>query len=772
MKITMPRPRITHDAPRTTPSIQRSTVADGWIAIWLSLALLLVYLLGYSGLFHSIDEHASLAVAETLLTEGRWHTNQMAWEQIWEPSQNARGLDGNLYSKKGMAIPLLALPFFGLGKLWPGMGAVQMALLLLPLLSAATAYVFYQLARRLDFARGTALLGALAWGIATPAWPYARTLFSEPVAAMGLCLALYAVISARRFPQRAARWLLVAGGGLALVLLARQANAVIVLPFGIYWLYLLWEGRATFRPARLWTQGIALGLPLMLALLLIMAQSYAHFGRILGHPLDPVEGFTTPLLVGLVGLLISPGKGLIWYLPLTLLIPFGLPHWRRSGRLPEFLLALSVIVITLVLYSLWWDWPGGTAWGPRLILFTTPALICLTLPVLAQIAEPVRSWPRMAVAGVLILSILAQLPGVLVNTAVLEGWEFYLGVTQEQRLWTWGYAPLLSHWRSLLLDRIVEPLWLQLFFWQQPLWRSVFMGAMALLAAVLTLRGLRRALRQQGQPLALIGATIALIILMGMLPLAAQNDPRWHERGAEPEDNQQLWAYLTETAQRGDVAVVDMLLYYDMIGRTAAWMNAGPPQLAYIGWIRAPVGEDPLALAGWLDDTNRVWLSLAMTPPDSPESTTEQWLDRWAYRGRQVWFGTQRLVEYLLPTDEMLAAATDSFRFGEDLWLERFTVHRGKAPNFRLIELQWQGVDNADLRLSVQVLDQHGQLLDQHDQPLGSSQRGLDHIAIAVPADGYTLILKSYNAASGERFSLFTAEGHLVGDYLVLHETP
>jgi hypothetical protein len=735
------------------------------------LALLLIYLLGYSGLFHSIDEHASLAVTESLLVEGRWHTNQMAWEQGWEPSQNALGLDGNLYSKKGTAIPLLALPLFGLGKFWPGIGAVQTVLLLMPLISAATAYVFYRLARRLDFAPGTAILGALAWGTATPAFPYARTLFSEPVAALGLCLALYAMVGARPFTQTRTRSLLLAGGGMALVMLARQANTVALLPFGVYWLYLLWEDRAAFRLARLWREALALGTLPLLALLWMMAQSYAHFGRILGHPLDPVEGFTTPILTGLVGLLVSPGKGLIWYLPLVLLIPFGLPHWRRNGRLPEFLLALAIFVITLLLYSVWWDWPGGTAWGPRLILFTTPALVLMALPALAQIANG-AGWRRVAVAGVLILSILAQLPGVLVNTAVLEGWEFYIGVTQEQRLWTWTHAPLVSHWRSLLVDRIVEPLWLQPFFWQQPPGRSILMVGMALMAAILIVVGLRRAWQPHGQPLALVAAALSLVILMGMLPVAAQNDPRWHERGAEPEDNQQLWAYLTETAQRGDMAIVDMLLYYDMLGRTAAWMNAGPPQLAYIGWIRTPVGEDPQALAGWLDDYNRVWLSLAMTPPGSPESTTEQWLDGWAYRGRQIWFGTQRLVEYLLPADETLAVSTAAFRFGGDLWLDRFSVHQGKDPAFRLVELTWRNADDPDLRYSVQVLDREGRVIEQLDRPPGSSQPGTDRIAIAVPAEGYTLILKSYNAATGEAFSLFTAEGHLVGDYLVLDERP
>jgi hypothetical protein len=63
-------------------------------------------------------------------------------------------------------------------------------------------------------------------------------------------------------------------------------------------------------------------------------------------------------------------------------------------------------------------------------------------------------------------------------------------------------------------------------------------------------------------------------------------------------------------------------------------------------------------------------------------------------------------------------------------------------------------------------------VIEQLDRPPGSSQPGTDRIAIAVPAEGYTLILKSYNAATGEAFSLFTAEGHLVGDYLVLDERP
>jgi hypothetical protein len=313
----------------------------------------------------------------------------------------------------------------------------------------------------------------------------------------------------------------------------------------------------------------------------------------------------------------------------------------------------------------------------------------------------------------------------------------------------------------------------QPFFWRQALW----LGGAAIVcwatAFGLSLYGLRQALRRRSRPPALAGAALALLALLLILPLAAHDDPRWHEKNAEAEDNRQLWRYLDAQAQRGDVAVVDMLLYYDLVGRTAGWMNATPPTLAYIGWLRTPPGQEPAPLARWLPAYQRVWLSLAMTPPGSPESTTESWLDRWAYRGEEVWFGTQRLVSYLLPSDQRLAQAEAPLRFGDRLTLQDYTVQAGKAAGFRLVDLTWLGAGSPDLRLSLQVLDPQGGLLHQIDRIPGSlpdAGGAHDRMAIAVPAGGYKVILKAYDAASGQPFTVFDAAGGRIGEYWVLDE--
>ena len=226
---------------------------DRWVSFWLALLLGLVYLLTYSGMHHSIDEMSVISAAETLLAGGGLHINQMEWEQSWRPSQAAVGLDGNLYLfKRGLAVTALIVPWLAAGKRWGAVGAVQAALLVGPLVTALTGAVLYRAGRRLEFSVGTAALAALAWGVGTLAWPYSRTLFTEPTAALGLSLALYGAVTFRRASGRAAaQALILAGSGLALLTLAKQANAVVGLPLVVYLVYVaLFERRSELSLVR------------------------------------------------------------------------------------------------------------------------------------------------------------------------------------------------------------------------------------------------------------------------------------------------------------------------------------------------------------------------------------------------------------------------------------------------------------------------------------------------------------------------------------------
>ena len=110
---------------------------DRWVGFWLALLLGCVYLLTHSWMYHSVDEMSVVAAAKTVLAGDGWHANQMEWEQSWRKSQTMTGLDGNLYlNKRGLAVVALIMPWLAAGGLVKAVGAVQLALLVGPLVTA------------------------------------------------------------------------------------------------------------------------------------------------------------------------------------------------------------------------------------------------------------------------------------------------------------------------------------------------------------------------------------------------------------------------------------------------------------------------------------------------------------------------------------------------------------------------------------------------------------------------------------------------------------
>ena len=69
---------------------------------------------------------------------------------------------------------------------------------------------------------------------------------------------------------------------------------------------------------------------------------------------------------------------------------------------------------------------------------------------------------------------------------------------------------------------------------------------------------------------------------------------------------------------------------------------------------RASAGRRPLRaqLERWLVAYDTAWLVLHNTIPDFENSTTERWLNRWAFWSAQQWVDNQRAVAYLLPVDD------------------------------------------------------------------------------------------------------------------------
>ena len=112
-------------------------------------------------------------------------------------------------------------------------------------------------------------------------------------------------------------------------------------------------------------------------------------------PFSGLAGFSYPTLLGAGSLLLSSGKGLLFFTPgLTLLFGRGQKTLRPvRDALIMWLLFLAGMVL---LYGTWWAWYGGYSWGPRFFLFAS-------LPAALLLATFVRRPPRGLTAATLVL---------------------------------------------------------------------------------------------------------------------------------------------------------------------------------------------------------------------------------------------------------------------------------------------------------------------------------------------------------------------------------
>ena len=110
------------------------------LALSVGLFLFAVCLLAYRGGFHSVDEVAIYAVTENLAKFGKFNIDQIAWIQWTTTQAEAQGffgVDGHVYSKKGLALSLAQTPLYWLALILPGIGMLQTVSLLNAIITAS-----------------------------------------------------------------------------------------------------------------------------------------------------------------------------------------------------------------------------------------------------------------------------------------------------------------------------------------------------------------------------------------------------------------------------------------------------------------------------------------------------------------------------------------------------------------------------------------------------------------------------------------------------------
>ncbi|MEE6257747.1 hypothetical protein [Plantactinospora sonchi] len=161
-----------------------------------------------------------------------------------------------------------------------------------------------------------------------------------------------------------------------------------------------------------------LAVPLV-TVLLMMGEAWLRFGDPLhsvyldnggGRTVMPYSGepgFSYPFLLGVVAILFSFGRGLLWFTP-GLFLPIRRRLREEGGAAGDdvwsFWLLWAVFVAGLVLvYASWWAWYGGMYWGPRFFLFAIlPACLALAVCLSAERAGP---WANLATLAAVLLSV-------------------------------------------------------------------------------------------------------------------------------------------------------------------------------------------------------------------------------------------------------------------------------------------------------------------------------------------------------------------------------
>lgn len=401
----------------TDPARHAEQIGRGmWLSLILGIAL--IYLAFLPPGIYSVDGNGMLAVAESLVAHHSWAVPEGLglpgrggqFFSKWYPLQSVLAVP--LVVVASEAAHILRLPVHYL--------AAILSLVLPALFTAVTAGLVGLISLRLGSSTSGARLAALAYAFGTIALPYARTFYAEPLLAFLTAAAIFAALASS--PKQVAYAALCS----MLAVLAKPTGILVGLVISAY---LLAKTRSLKR-------SVIPALGSFAGLLIYCVYNDLRFG----HPLmfgQPWSFRLQAIPEGFLGLLLSPGRGLIWYCPTMLLSVAAFLKAKKSNLL-DALLPVTMFAGFLLLHSFWAFWSGGWSWGPRFLLPAIPALAALL-----GILE--KEWRRLLVVMTLL--------GFLINAPTLFAFyeRYYAeqseqGVSEHDTLWSFSQAPFLHAW--------------------------------------------------------------------------------------------------------------------------------------------------------------------------------------------------------------------------------------------------------------------------------------------------------------------------------------
>ncbi|MCI0414932.1 hypothetical protein L0222_19320 [bacterium] len=432
---------------------------DRKVTLFLGALLLSYQLLALGGHQYSIDGALTFQAARVLLAEKTLHFDPpLRW--------------GNKYywtSKYGIGMTIAYIPFLAIVQLFrPDLIHMQFDSKLPydwnlmrndlylycssvnPIIVVVTGILLYQLALKTGLSRKWSLVTSLVACLASPYSVYGRYDFAQPFVGLIVVVAILLIRRASE-SESVLQWFY---PGLAIAYgVSIRPDFVMFVPWFLllgYWM----------RRSSVFKNLLVMCLPMIFSGIVILMFNYHKFGSFLNFGEEIIKA--RPSLRRLIGLLVSPGRGIFFFFPLVCLTVSGLLSLAKKRKWEAMAFA-GIFLTQLFFYSLWHGAFGGWCWGPRFLIPVIPLLVlCCIHSAAEHYSNPAR---RTLFVGLVVLSWFLTVNGILFDFVPFygrfyEGWGALKG-TKEHFLMRaspimsgWSFSPSVANYDLFFLKQI------------------------------------------------------------------------------------------------------------------------------------------------------------------------------------------------------------------------------------------------------------------------------------------------------------------------------
>ncbi len=607
----------------------------------------------------------------------------------------------------------IGAPIVALSQIVSNFGTLQTLTFIITISAAVNGVLLLLLLYELGYSEAISTTLAIVYGLATQAWPYSGYFLREPLAATGLLLATLMTI---RYARRGG-WhnLLASFVTFAFACLVKRTVFFLALFYAPYCSYALikrrephlfwqWWGRLNPLSRPILAAGCSLAFAIALYLLVKM---YIPFPQSIAE--------IVPNLPDLIGPFVSPGWGLLFFNPIFLLVLLGIPSFLgRTGMEGVFAFGSGLAyAFASSKHPIWW---GTWNWGPRQL---NPVLPLLLLP----LGETIRAYAgkkffRICFGFLVTVSAMLAFAQCLVPYPFYEQ-AFLAGISEREFIWNFRTSPPLNQWRFLRLEAF-EVAWGGSEGFNFSL--LAILTAFALLCGVLLLKSYRKP-GHMPTLYFVLGPLFACLLIAFTLHTSYRDSDYGGESGfpeaalvlrkeKRPEDKlivymwgEPPWLYIPRMAMvnycKGECPPYIVLIKDQFIDGKPDWENA---------------------LYNLLEGAGRVWVIMQGLSELAPERPVEFALAEKLYFAETKWTGPSvRLTRFDAAKGALLKAGeAPTFEGIDNLTLQSFQVKGLPDKASFYVELNWrtEAAELPALNVSIQLLNQSGQLISQLDAPL------------------------------------------------------